>query len=57
MAETEIRKIAENYVKTQIRSWNGSSSKISKRDIEKAIAKVAKALREAREASAKAAAR
>jgi hypothetical protein len=53
MAETEIRKIAENYVKTQIRSWNGRSSKISKRDIQKAIAKVAKALQEAREASAK----
>ena len=53
MAETEIRKIAENYVRTQIRGWNGRSSKISKRDIQKAIAKVVKALQEAREASGK----
>jgi hypothetical protein len=50
---TEVRKIAENYVKTQIRSWNGHSAKISKRDVQKAIAKVAKALLEARQASAK----
>jgi len=50
---TEVRKLAENYVKAQVRSWNGHSAKISKRDIQKAIAKVAKALQEAREASAK----
>lgn len=49
----EVRKLAENYVKTQVRSWNGHSAKISKRDIEKAIGKVAKALLEARRASAK----
>jgi len=51
---TEIRKLAENYVKTQVRTWNGHSSKITKRDIEKAIAKVTKVLLEAKKASAKA---
>jgi hypothetical protein len=53
----EVRKLAENYVKTQIRSWNGHSAKISKQDIQKAIDKVAKALLETRKASAKAAAK
>ena len=53
---TEIRQIAENYVKTQVNAWNGHSKKISKSDINKAIAKVTKALVEVKEASVKAAA-
>jgi hypothetical protein len=54
---TEIRKIAENYVKSQVQTWNGHSKKISKNAINKAIAKVTKALVEVKEASAKAAAK
>jgi hypothetical protein len=50
---TKVRKLAENYVRTQLRTWNGR--KISKRDVQKAIAKVTKALLEVKEASARAA--
>jgi hypothetical protein len=54
---TEVRKLAEDYVKAQVRSWNDQSARVSKRGIRKAIAKVAKALQEIREASAKTAIR
>jgi len=54
---TELRRIAENYVKSQVKRWNGSAKKVSKGDINKAIIKVTKALSEAREASAKASAK
>lgn len=53
MAESEVRKVAENYVRTQIKNWNGNSTKVSKRDIPKGIQKVARALQEVKSASAK----
>ena len=54
---TEMRKIAEVYVNSQVKTWNGHSSKVSKSDIKKAITKVTKALVEIRGASVKAAAK
>jgi hypothetical protein len=54
---TEMRKIAEVYVNSQVKTWNGHSSKVSKSDIKKAITKVTKALVEVKEASVKAAAK
>lgn len=57
MAQTETRKIAETYVKTQLRSWNGRSAKLTRKEVDRAIQKVDKALAETRKASAKAAGR
>jgi hypothetical protein len=52
MAKSATRKIAENYVKKQVRGWD--RSEISKRAIQKAITEVATTLQKTRDASVKA---